>query len=260
MAVRDDISIDQSLSPRVITVAAPSTTLSLQDFVDTVRTLEDDFVNMGFPFLISAAGKEDLGDGVSVAITVQNNNARVAFEARRTPAIDESTVTTASGAPNIVGRYTFIDTGADFVTADVQPGSLVVNWSDRSIGDVVEVISSTELRMEALVNGTDNQMELGDTYSIFNVEQVRISAGNLTAVDDLAAAINAVQPTAFTQVVVAQSSSATLLTDEGLTPAEISDITDAVWDAPTTGHSLPGTFGQFIQKKLLTVAKFLGLS
>lgn len=260
MATRNDITVDYELSPRVATLAAPAAALSLQDYVDTLRVAESSFQGMSFPFLLNASGKEDLGDGVSVAITVQEQNLQLAFEARRTPAIDESTVTTGSGAPAPTGRYQFTDTASNFVTANVAPGSLVVNWSDRSIGDVVQVIDSDTLEMEALVNGTDNEMQLGDAYSIFNVEQVRVSAGNLTAVDDLAAAINAVQPTAFTQVIVALSSSATLVTDPGLTPQEISDVADAVWDAPTNTHLVAGSFGQFIQKKLLTVAKFLGLS
>jgi hypothetical protein len=211
MTTRNDISVDYTLSPRVATLAAPETNLSLQDLVDTLRVAESSFRGMSEPFLLNASGKEDLGDGVSVAITVQEQNLRLAFEARRTPAIDESTVTTASGAPNAVGRYTFVDTASDFVAANVQPGSIVINWSDNSMADVVEVVSTDTLRMNALVNGTDNEMQLGDTYSIFNIVQVRVSAGNLTAVDDLAATINAVLPTAFTQVVVAQASSATLV-------------------------------------------------
>ena len=235
--------------------------------MDTVRVLEDDFQNMSFPFLISASGKEDLGDSVQVGITVQENNARLAFESRRTPAIDESTVTTASGSPNVLNRYTFSDTNADFVTAGIEPGSLVINWTDRSMADVVEVISATELRMEALVNGTDNEMQFGDVYSIFNIIQMRVSAGNLTAVDDLAAAINAVLPTAFTQVVVAQSSSATIIgltdietqLDTIETQTQADSIAAAVWDALLATYTAAGSFGQLVGRKLLTVARFFSL-
>lgn len=41
-----------------------------------------------------------------------------------------------------------------------------------------------------------------------------------------------------------------------LSPAAISN---AVWDAPITNHTIVDSFGNFIQKKLLTVSKFLGL-
>lgn len=40
--------------------------------------------------------------------------------------------------------------------------------------------------------------------------------------------------------------------------ASLSDIEDAVWNAPLADHTTSGTFGWFI-KKLLTVGKFLGL-
>ncbi len=37
------------------------------------------------------------------------------------------------------------------------------------------------------------------------------------------------------------------------------EIKNTVWNAPISDHSIPGTFGHFIQKKLLSVAKFIGL-
>ena len=40
MSFRADITIDWSLSPRIITVAAPSVEVSMQDLYDTLRTLE----------------------------------------------------------------------------------------------------------------------------------------------------------------------------------------------------------------------------
>ena len=39
----------------------------------------------------------------------------------------------------------------------------------------------------------------------------------------------------------------------------LSDIVNGIWNAPTTNHTASGSFGAFIQSKLLTVAKFLGL-
>jgi hypothetical protein len=37
------------------------------------------------------------------------------------------------------------------------------------------------------------------------------------------------------------------------------EIRQAVWDAPVTGLSTTGSIGEFISKKLLTLAKFIGL-
>lgn len=209
MATRDDITVFQEVSPRFAEIAAPSTEIVMQDYVDTLRGLEDDFLNMSFPFLIQASGKEDLGGGVLVAITVEEQNLQLAFEPRFAPAVT-GTVTTASGPPNINNRITFADSAADFVTAGVQPGSYLINWTDRSVTDVVRVIDANTLETRVLNNGTDNEWDLADDYSLWNITQVRTSGGNLVAVDDLDAAISAILPTWGTQVILSTSSSATI--------------------------------------------------
>ncbi len=82
MAFRSDISIDWIQSPRIITVAAPSTELTMQDLHDTMRELEDDIVNLSFPKIISSGGKERLDAVTRVTITSTLLNAKVGFEAR----------------------------------------------------------------------------------------------------------------------------------------------------------------------------------
>jgi hypothetical protein len=42
-------------------------------------------------------------------------------------------------------------------------------------------------------------------------------------------------------------------------PITTTDITEAVWDAPMTGNVTSGTFGAYVQQKILTVGRFLGL-
>lgn len=209
MAERDDITIVQDVSPRYSEVASPSTTVSMQDYVDTLRVLESEFVNMSYPIMLNASGKDDLGGGLFVGITASQQNLRLAFEARRTPAATGS-ATSASGAPDQRDRQRLIDTNADFVSANVAPGSFVVNWTDRSVTDVVRVISATELEVKGLVNGTDNDFDIADDYAVWNIVQCRADGGNLVAVDDIGASISAIQPSAFTQVILTLSSSATI--------------------------------------------------
>jgi len=85
MAVRGDISVLWSVSPRIIEVAAPSTEVTVQDLVDTLRTLESELGALDDDYLIDAAGKEELGGGVYVAVTLQLQNAQVRFQARPGP-------------------------------------------------------------------------------------------------------------------------------------------------------------------------------
>jgi len=84
--VRSDISVDWVASPRVITVLAPSTSLSMQDLVDTCRVLEMDPVWFDEDHLIDASGKDQIDVGVYVGITACLRNAVVSFEARTGPA------------------------------------------------------------------------------------------------------------------------------------------------------------------------------
>jgi len=134
MASRTDVTIDWSVSPRIITVADPSTSITVQDLVDTCRNLEDELPEgMSYDHIIDAAGKEALGGGVQVGITATLRNALLEFEAR--------------GGPG-------------YTQCEVEGGNLVALQSD-------------------LVTYYDTP----------------------------------IQPTAFTQVVVTASSSATIITD-----------------------------------------------
>ncbi len=83
---RDDISIDWTVDPRVITVAAPSVELTMQDLVDTLRELEDDMINLSYDTIITASGKETLSsDGTKVGITAGLIRAKIGFEGRPGP-------------------------------------------------------------------------------------------------------------------------------------------------------------------------------
>lgn len=225
MTTRTDIVVDYNTSPRVIEVRAPSTTMNMQDWVDTVRKREDSFQGMGFPKLLNASGKEDLGGGTAVGITAANQDMLLAFEARTTPA--ETGTVTGSPASPVAGRQIMQDTTATFVTNSVVRGSLVINFTDNSVADVVSVDSETQLTTKTLVNGIGNTYDVADVYHVFNIIQVEALGGNLTAVDSVGSSISPVLPTAFTQVVRTLSSSATQVETgiSGLTAAESAALT-----------------------------------
>jgi hypothetical protein len=265
MTTRTDISYDLRRSPRIAEVASPSIELLLQDYVDTTRPFESSFRAMSHEFLASASGKDNLGGGKLVDITMTQENLKLAFEARTTPA-ETGQVTTGSVTP-LLGEISFTDTGALFETNGVVRGALVVNFTDRSIADVVSVDSETTLTTKTLVNGIGNDFAVSDFYHVFNVEQMVVQGGNLIAVDDLDAVTNAISPTAFTQVIVTLSSSGTIAGLPDL-EADIAAIlaqttaaaqAAAVWDALISAHTVTGSFGEFVVRRLLTVAKFFSL-
>jgi len=127
------ITVNPYVSPRVITVLAPLTEISVQDLSDQIKDWEDEPASLSFPFLIKTFGKQALGGGSYVGITAELQNAKIAFEAR---------------------------------------------------------------------DGTDDPPEVLCT----------ISGGNLVALDSGGSSMSPVSPTAYTQVVIAQSTSPSIIT------------------------------------------------
>jgi hypothetical protein len=93
MAFRSDISIDWTVSPRIITIAAPSVTATIQDLSDTIRVLEGDRIwAMTREYILDNEGKFDLGTKLT-GISLRLVNAKLAFEARPGPTFAECSVT-----------------------------------------------------------------------------------------------------------------------------------------------------------------------
>ena len=173
MPERTDISLDFADSPRIAQIDAGAPNLSIQDLLDTIRVTEDDFNALSFLKLANASGKDNLGGGLLVGITVAMQNLKVALEANRTPA-QTGTVTTGSSPPDGRNRIDLIDMSATFVANNVVRGSMVVNFTDNSIADVVEIIGENQIRTQTLVNGSDNEFDIGDVYHVFNVAQITL--------------------------------------------------------------------------------------
>ena len=92
MAIRNDLTIDWEVSPRIILVDAPSIEISMQDLLDTLRDAEALPQNMDDDPIVSAAGKENLGGGVYVGLTVTLLNAVLGFEARGGPTWEQCNI------------------------------------------------------------------------------------------------------------------------------------------------------------------------
>lgn len=82
MSIRQDITVNWSLSPRIIEVAAPSIILTVQDLYDTIRSIAASTSGIDEPEIIDGSGKEELGGGILVGLTVKLLNAKVKFEDR----------------------------------------------------------------------------------------------------------------------------------------------------------------------------------
>ena len=71
---------------RVITISLPDTEVTIQQLLNAIRDWEDELGNMEVARVTDASGKEDLGGGLSVGITLKLLNWKVKFADRSGPA------------------------------------------------------------------------------------------------------------------------------------------------------------------------------
>ena len=204
MTVRTDIVVDPSRSPRIVTVLAPETELTVQDLHDTLRAWEDSEEGVTFDVIVQSAGKEELGGGVRVGVTTTLQNALVEFEPRNTVA-ESGTATTGDGAGLVL-----IDTAAAFLST-VTIGAHVLNATTGASSSVRDIDSDSQVTLVGLGGGTRQDWQVGDTYYAYNVIQCAVAGGNLVAVDAGGVTLDTpLYPSFCTQVKLASASSATL--------------------------------------------------
>ena len=204
MAIIPGVTVDWSLSPRVIYIPDPITAITIEDLQDTLLDIEDSEEGISFPKLRDASGGEVLGGGVRVGWTLQLANAQIAFEARIVH------VCLGTATDNDVTGTSLIDLSSTFITDGVKIGATIINFTDKSISSVIRIISETELRHERLQGGIDNDWTIGDDYKVYNEIQCEVSGGNLVAVNGIGNSISPILATGFVQVIKTSSSSATL--------------------------------------------------
>lgn len=82
------IQVNPILSPREITIPeVDGEEITVQTLINQIRDWEDEQGNLCYPSLASASGKDNLGGGVLVGITVRLLNSILKFAARAAPTI-----------------------------------------------------------------------------------------------------------------------------------------------------------------------------
>ena len=202
------ITVYPYLSPRVIEIdGTVFTDVSVQELYDAIREWEDSTVNIDDDTLIDAAGKENLGGGVTVGITATLQNARVLFQGNLTP-LDDGTGRTCDTS-DFNGRQLYVN-DADFVTDGVQAGDVIHNKTTNEWATITEVVDQYTLNHLQLSGQGVGTWTSGDTYEVYENIQCSISGGNLVAIDDVGADLEPILQSPLVQVVRTSSSSATL--------------------------------------------------
>jgi hypothetical protein len=214
---------------------ADGSTTTLQEVYDAVRTFEALSANMDMRPLCSGSGKQSLGGGRAVGITLEMlNKSTIEFDARPGPAVISclvsggnlvATLTWNGAATGASDPVVLLDSTATFATNGIQTGAVIRNVSDGSVGTVVSVDSETQVTTSALTGG-GNTWESSDTWEIDSEHPF--------------------SPTANTHVAFAQDTAASTIEVGGLIvdPSSVAEITDAVWDEPVADHATAGTTGK----------------
>ena len=125
------IQVDPIASPRIITVPeADGSSITVQTLVNQIRNWEQEPLSLTYQKLLSASGKEDLGEGVLVGITAKLENTKVKFAERVSP------TTCKIGGGNLVavnesGVSMFpIEPSTNVTVVLAQSSSATINESD----------------------------------------------------------------------------------------------------------------------------------
>lgn len=214
------VTVRWGLSPRLIVMPLAAITVDLADLQDTLQDIEDDSQGMPFDKLRSMSGGQELDATTSVGFTMQLNNAQLIWQTNHT-VLESGTITTID-----TDGLTLIDSTALFVTAGIIAGDMVVNSVDGSHATVLSVVSETQLIVDGLTGGTDDQFDSGDSYSVFDWQLRTLTGGNLVAVDSGATRISPVLNSFGNSFDRTSSSSATVATANIPTAQQNAD---AVW-------------------------------
>lgn len=169
MAVRDDIKVNWAVSPRIVTVLAPSTEVTIQDLHDTLTDLEDEPRGMAEDQIISSAGKEALGGGVFVGLTATLLNAQIAFEARAGP---DWVLCTISG-----GNLVAVDENGDEI--DVRKPTAYTSV-DRTSSSSATLQEAGTLQYSSFGGGVTVDLVSGVSGTAFPIGTPQEPVGNMT--------------------------------------------------------------------------------
>lgn len=118
----------------------------MQDLLDTLRTMESDATAMDNDAIVDAAGKENLGGGVAVGLTVTLQNAKLAFEARSGPSFELCRV---SG-----GNLVAIDANGDTFDTPISPTAYTQVVLTQSSSATLSTADVKDQMVEALTVDT----------------------------------------------------------------------------------------------------------
>lgn len=227
MAEIPGIRIFWELSPRLVFFPNGVSDVSIQDLWDTLRAEEAKILQADDISIIEGSGKVGLSGGLFTGIVLILRNARVGFDYHPLA----NGIGTITGVTYRGDTTEVEDLAATFISDGVQIGDAFVNASAIGSTSIIEVQSETKLRVLMMSSSTrsPDQMEVGDSYSLFPNVDASVSGGDLVSleVEGSPESVNLepIFPVPFVNATIFQSTQAALL-DAGITEA---GLANAVW-------------------------------
>lgn len=161
----------------VVQVDIPDTVVFVQDLINDIRDYEEELINLDHPKMINASGKQDLGGGVLVGITLEMlDNWRIQFEPRTGPLLESVSIT----GGNIVATNDYNDNpikASPFTQVSVQSSSSatiieeVSKFEGRVTIDVDNGVSGVEFPIGTTTNPVNN---ITDARSIADTNNLKM--------------------------------------------------------------------------------------
>lgn len=181
MSVRQDLTIDWMLSPRIIEVSGSSVALTIQDLYDTLRDKASLSLAMDDDEIIDGSGKDDLGGGTLVGLTIKLLNAKVKFSNKSSP-----TVCTISG-----GNLIAVDADGNSMTPIEPSANVSVVIAQSSSATMIETgvtgLTEAESTLLAVIADVQNDVEFlkkveGGKWEISGNQMIFYDENNATEV------------------------------------------------------------------------------
>jgi isochorismate hydrolase len=227
---------------RIILIEAPTVDVTVQELLTAIRNYEDSIVGMDIYKIADATGKEELGGGLFVGITLQLINWTLQFEARGGP----DYVLCDVGSGNLLAVSGSTDLGTLVFVNPIEPSAFTTVTKTSAVSaallnaatlpaDVADAVWDESVADHQIIGSTGEALGLASSGSI------DLDTGSIAdAVWD--ENLNAHQQAGSTGEALKQAAlgSGSM---EITASVDIATIVSGVWDASKVTFDTPGSFG-----------------
>jgi hypothetical protein len=203
---------------RIILVEAPTVEVTVQELLTAIRNYEDSIEGMDIYKIADASGKEDLGGGLFVGITLKLINWTLKFEDRGGP----STIICDVGAGNLLGVSGSVELDDLVFINPIEPSTYIL-------------VTKTSAVSAALLNAVTLPADVADAVWDETLSEHQIVGSTGEA------------------LLIASQGSASISAS-----VDIGAIVDGVWNAQQNDYILSGSFGELLSAVSTSVVETSG--